>query len=124
MRFLLDQDVYGLTRRFLSDLGHDVLTASQAGSAQVSDLELLEKAKSLDRILVTRDRDFGALAHTRNIGAGIIYLRVLPTTVESVHAELRRVLNSHSEAEIASAFVVVEPVMGDVANLANSHQLR
>lgn len=109
MKFLLDQDVYALTRRFLSDLGHDVLTASQTASAQASDLELLEKARSLNRILVTRDRDFGALVHARNIGAGIVYLRVLPTTVGSVHAELRRVLASHSEAELAGAFVVVEP---------------
>ena len=26
MRFLLDQDVYALTARFLRDLGHDVVT--------------------------------------------------------------------------------------------------
>jgi len=27
VRFLLDQDVYALTARFLRDLGHDVVTA-------------------------------------------------------------------------------------------------
>lgn len=30
MKFLLDQDVYALTERFLRGLGYDVITASEA----------------------------------------------------------------------------------------------
>jgi hypothetical protein len=31
MRFLIDQDVYAVTIRFLSGLGHDVVTAAPLG---------------------------------------------------------------------------------------------
>jgi predicted nuclease of predicted toxin-antitoxin system len=31
MRFLLDQDVYATTARFLEQLGHEVVQASQLG---------------------------------------------------------------------------------------------
>jgi hypothetical protein len=33
MRFLTDQDVYAVTIRILSDLGHDVVAAAQLGLA-------------------------------------------------------------------------------------------
>ncbi len=36
MKFLTDQDVYAMTSRFLSGLGHDVVTAGQLGMAQAS----------------------------------------------------------------------------------------
>ncbi len=61
MRFLTDQDVYAITNRFLSGLGHDVVTAAQLGLAQAEDLELLRVAQNQGRIFVTRDRDFSGL---------------------------------------------------------------
>ena len=59
MRFLLDQDLYAVTVRLLRDLGHDTLTASEAGLATVADSELLRAEVEQQRVLVTRDRDFG-----------------------------------------------------------------
>ena len=61
MKFLLDQNVYATTLRFLGDLGHDVIPVAQIGLAQASDEELLKTAQELGRIFVTRDRDFGSL---------------------------------------------------------------
>jgi predicted nuclease of predicted toxin-antitoxin system len=58
MMFLLDQDVYTLTERFLKALGHDVQTAAEAGLSTADDSVLLECAQKMGRILVTRDRDF------------------------------------------------------------------
>ena len=60
MKFLLDQDVYATTVRFLRSLSHDVLTASERGQATATDSHLLQMARRLGRILVTRDRDFGS----------------------------------------------------------------
>ena len=34
MKFLLDQDVYASTARFLGDLGHDVVPVAQIGLSQ------------------------------------------------------------------------------------------
>ena len=50
MRFLADQDVYAVTIRFLSNLGHDVVRAAQLGLAQAEDPELLRMAHAQGRI--------------------------------------------------------------------------
>ena len=109
MRLLLDQDVYAVTARFLNGLGHDIVLAGEAGLSRATDLEVLNKAREDRRILVTRDRDFGGLVFTEVVEAGVIYLKIGPTTVNSVHQELRRALEEHSEDQVRRAFVVVEP---------------
>jgi predicted nuclease of predicted toxin-antitoxin system len=77
--------------------------------SRAQDQEILRVAQEQNRILVTRDRDFGNLVFVRELGAGVIYLRLLPSTLNVVHAELERVLNLHMETELARAFVVLEP---------------
>jgi len=109
MRFLLDQDVYAATARFLLDLGHDVVLVASIELSRAQDQEILRVAQEQKRVLVTRDRDFGNLVFVRELGAGVIYLRVLPSTLNAVHAELERVLNLHTETQLAQAFVVIEP---------------
>lgn len=109
MRFLTDQDVYATTVRFLRDLGQDVVTAAQLGMSRASDGALLQTAKAQERILVTRDRDFGHLVIVRGLATGVAYLRMLPSSIAAVHAELERVLARYSEATLLHAFVVVEP---------------
>jgi predicted nuclease of predicted toxin-antitoxin system len=108
VKFLLDQDVYGATARFLAGLGHDTVQVAQIGLSQASDERLLAVAQEQGRILITRDRDFGALVSVKGLGAGVLYLRVLPSTQDSVHEELARVLKSHPEEKLRKAFVVVE----------------
>ncbi len=109
MKFLLDQDVYASTARFLSGLGHDVLPVSKIGLSRASDSDVLKTSREQDRIFVTRDRDFGGLVFVQNLKVGVVYLRMLPSTQNVVHQELARVLQDHSEAELKKAFVVVEP---------------
>jgi predicted nuclease of predicted toxin-antitoxin system len=109
MRFLVDHDVYAITTRYLNELGHDVVTVVQIGYAQADDSDLLRLAKEQSRIFVTRDRDFGGLVFVKGLGVGVIYLRILPSTQNSVHKELKRVLEKYSENELMKAFVVVEP---------------
>lgn len=109
MKFLADQDVYATTVRRLRKAEHDVETASEQGLASANDERLLEVALEKERILVTRDRDFGELVFVRKMGAGVLYLRVQPSTLEAVHKELMRVLRQHEEAALRRAFVVVEP---------------
>lgn len=108
MKFLLDQDVYAATARFLSGLGHEVVPVAQIGLAQADDEQLLKAAQDQGRILVTRDRDYGSLVFIKTQGAGVLYLRLLPSTQNSVHNELERVLKTYSEEELMKAFVVIE----------------
>jgi predicted nuclease of predicted toxin-antitoxin system len=88
-------------------LGHDVVTAAELGQSRAADEELLHIAQRLDRIFVTRDRDFGALVFIKAASAGVIYLRILPNTLDAVHAELARVLENHLTDELEKGFVVV-----------------
>lgn len=109
MRFLLDQDVYAATARFLTALGHDVLPVAEAGLSRASDTDLLKAACDQGRLFVTHDKDFGGLVFVHTMGRGVIFLRMTPATLDAVHRELARVLTEHSETELEQAFVVVEP---------------
>lgn len=109
MRFLLDHDIYATTARFLADLGHDVVPVAQIGLAQAEDETLLRVAQEQNRLFVTRDRDFGGLVFVQALGAGVLYLRILPSTQHSAHQELARVLATYAEEELRRGFVVVEP---------------
>ena len=108
MRLLLDQDVYAVTARFLGDLGHDTILVAQLGLSQAEDREILRVAQEESRILVNRDRDFGNFVFVQALGAGVLYLRMLPSARNAVHAELERVLTTYTEEELVRAFVVVE----------------
>jgi len=109
MRLLLDQDVYAGTERFLIQAGHDVTPVVLLGLSRAGDEEILRAAQEQNRILVTRDRDFGNLVFVKALGSGVLYLRILPRTLNAVHSQLETVLNTYSAAELARAFVVVGP---------------
>ena len=108
MKLLVDQDVYAVTASFLGGLGHDVVPVAQVGLSRAEDKEILREAQKQNRILVTRDRDFGNLVFVQALGAGVLYLRMLPSTQNAVHTELERVLNTYTEEELTRAFVVIE----------------
>jgi len=109
MKFLLDHDVYGATARFLTGLGHEIVQVGHVGLAQAEDEDLLKVAQAQGRLFVTRDRDFGGLVFVNALGAGVLYLRILPSTQNAVHQELARVLTTYTEEELQKAFVVIEP---------------
>lgn len=118
MRLFLDHDVYAITARFLEDLGHDVVTAGTSGHGQTDDSELLRIARDDDRLLVTRDRDFGRLVFVSRAGSGIIYMRLNPADLSAAHKELKRVLETYSESDLKEAFVVVETGRHRFRNIA------
>ena len=84
-------------------------SAAALGASQFSDEGLLDLAHEKGCILVTRDRDYGGLVFLRRLAVAVIYLRILPSTQNSVHQELETVFDSYSEDELGKAFVVVEP---------------
>jgi len=109
VKFLLDQDVYTVTARFLCSLGHNVVRVAQIGRSQADDEELLKIAQGQGCLFVTRDRDYGNLVFAKGLGAGVLYLRILPSTLNATHSELERVLKTYPEEVLMKAFVVIEP---------------
>lgn len=84
-------------------------TAAERGMSRSEDADLLRAAGIEERVFVTRDRDYGGLVFVQALGSGVLYLRVLPSTLQTVHAELERVLALYDEEELRGSFVVVEP---------------
>ena len=109
MKLLLDQDVYAVTVRFLKDLGHEIIPVAELGLAEADDEELLSVAQEQNCLFVTRDRDFGHLVFVRELATGVLYLRILPSTLNVVHDELANVLKIYSQQKLRQAFVVIEP---------------
>ena len=89
MKFLLDQDVYAATLRFLSGLGHDVIPVAQIGLAQATDEDLLKTAQDQNRIFVTRDRDFGNLENYHLSVSGFL------AELDRMNLDVREYLWSH-----------------------------
>lgn len=84
MRLLVDENVPGLAIRSLRSLSHDVLEVAPGSS----DTAVLERATAEARLLITFDRDFGALVHRSGqaANAGILLVRLVPTTPEEAGA--------------------------------------
>ncbi len=110
MRFFADQDVYGGTIAFLRSQRHDIQTAREASLSSAPDQEVLHHALEVERILLTRDSDYGSLTFlSAQPSTGIIFLRIARPTISQVHDELLRLLAEHTEEELHNLFIVVEP---------------
>ncbi|MEL6263090.1 MAG: DUF5615 family PIN-like protein [Cyanobacteria bacterium J06626_6] len=68
VKFLLDQDVYRVTVKFLLSASFDVVSVSQLGLSRAPDTEVLSTAQSQGRILITRDRDLWQLSLRAVVG--------------------------------------------------------
>lgn len=109
MRFLADQGVYAVTLRLLQQENHDVVTAAELDMSESEDIELLQQAHQDDRLMLTRDRDYGRLVfHQAAPACGVIYLRITPRSLAAVHMELLSVLDQYREKDLRRSFVVVE----------------
>lgn len=108
MRFLADHDVYFSTVQELRHAGHDVVTAKELQMETADDSDLLTKAKALDRIFMSRDKDFGTLVFLHALTApGVIFLRISPMDVVAVHRVLHRLLHEQSEELLKRSYCVI-----------------
>ena len=106
MRLLADQNFPSQAVDKLRNLGHDVAWI-QEDSPGLPDEEVLDHAARESRLLLTLDKDFGALAFQSGLPAecGILLFRVLPVPAQV--AELaERVIQA--EADLQGNFTVVE----------------
>ena len=77
MLFLLDQGVPRSTAPALSDLGFSAQHVGELGMATATDAEVLDKARTLEAVVVTLDADFHMLlAINRSTSPSVIRIRV------------------------------------------------
>lgn len=98
MRLLADENFPGDAVQALRQAGHDVVWIAEnaPGSA---DREVLGRAESEDRILITFDKDFGELAFRARLAAssGIILFRITMQSAAYVASIATAVINSRSD---------------------------
>jgi predicted nuclease of predicted toxin-antitoxin system len=88
----------------------DIRHVGEVGLWGAADSEILSWAQPDGWIIVTYDEDF-ADARMYPVGshAGVIRLRVWPTTIEETEQALGRVLREVTEADLQGALVIVDP---------------
>jgi predicted nuclease of predicted toxin-antitoxin system len=113
----------GVSRRVAEVLrraGYDIVHASELGLARSPDRELLERAASDRRTLVTFDLDFAEIAsQAPQNTSGVILLRLRNASNEWVLRRLRIVLGACREELRAGAIVSVGDSRYRVREFAN-----
>jgi predicted nuclease of predicted toxin-antitoxin system len=106
MKILLDTCVWGKAKIRLMEEGHDVKWAGD-WPEDPGDLEILSRAHSEGRVLVTLDKDFGELAIVRNIPhSGII--RLVDISARKQADICIYVLEQYSDTVKSGAIITVE----------------
>jgi predicted nuclease of predicted toxin-antitoxin system len=103
---------------WLRDAGHDVVHLRDEQLHRMTDPDILAKAASEGRVVLTFDLDFGEiLATTRERAVSVVVFRLQDTRTDRVIERLRDVLTQSSEALSESAIIVVEDAQHRVRRL-------
>jgi predicted nuclease of predicted toxin-antitoxin system len=108
LRLYLDQMFQVEVAQVLRAQGYDVIRASETGQARADDRQILDKAISEGRILITLDEHFGdwvILPLSRHFG--VIRLKVHPTTPENILKVLVPFLSLYSQEQISDYLVIL-----------------
>jgi len=94
---------------WLTQHGHDAIHAAQAGLHRATDDEIIDRARSESRIIVTADLDYPRLlAMEQAISPGLILFRGGDFSEAECVSRLERALKSVSSEELSNSIVVVE----------------
>ena len=97
MRFLVDESTGRETALRLRAEGHDVVSVFDELRGAADD-ELLRRAHEEHRVIVTNDKDFGALVvRDQRPHAGVILLRMTDTSAPSKLSAIRQVVATYGE---------------------------
>ena len=107
MRWLVDECVdAGLVSR-LRAAGYDVVYMAEVAPA-ASDAEVMTRARSEGRVLLTEDKDFGELAFRRGRTiTGVVLLRIDPAMRELKGARLEAAISRFGE-ELLGRYTTIE----------------
>jgi predicted nuclease of predicted toxin-antitoxin system len=108
LRLYLDQMFRVDVADALHDQGYNVVRVSETGHARADDQQILQKAISENRVLVTLDQHFGdwvVLPLSRH--PGVIRLRLHPATSENVLKLLIPFLRLHTQEQFKDHLVIL-----------------
>ena len=108
LKLYLDQMLRLDVAQALRDEGHDVMRASEIGQARADDYEILQKAISENRILITLDEHFGdwvILPLSKH--PGVIRLKVNPATSKNAINLILPFLRLYSSEHFTNRLVIL-----------------
>ena len=109
MRFLADAGISPRTVEFLRGQGHEAVHVRELGLQRASDREIVDKALSESRVLLTFDLDFSEILalHVLN-GPSTVVFRLADERPDAVNRRLEVVLSEQASALAAGALVLIE----------------
>jgi predicted nuclease of predicted toxin-antitoxin system len=109
MRFLLDMNLPPQLATWLCGQGHDALHVIDDGLAASSDQEILMRAATERRVVISFDLDFGdIIGAARQSGTGVVLLRLRSTRQAHIRQRLQVAITHAGEAMEEGAVVLVE----------------
>lgn len=108
MKFVADEGIDIQIVNSLRANGHDILYIAEFASGSLDDV-ILKLANEEDRILMTRDKDFGELVfRDKMIHSGIILNRLYKLSSEKKAQLILKVIGELQE-QLIGAFTVIQP---------------
>jgi len=108
MKFLLDMGLARSTANFLRNQGHDAVHLRDQGLQRLDDRDIIDKARTEGRVILTHDLDFGRLiALSRGRFPSVITFRLSNMQPAQVNHYLAQVLNRFAEQLESGALVSV-----------------
>jgi predicted nuclease of predicted toxin-antitoxin system len=110
LRLYLDQCLRLEVAEALRSEGYDVLRASEVGQARADDFEVLQRANSERRILITFDEHFGDwVVLPLREHSGVIRIKVNPATPANAINLVVPFLKGRSQAQFQNKLVILSP---------------
>jgi len=108
LRIYLDQCLRAEVALALRTEGHDVLRAVEVGQDRADDHQILQRAISDDRILVTLDEHFGnwAILPLKE-HRGVIRLKIHPATHQNAIRILIPFLKKHTQRDFINQLIIL-----------------
>jgi predicted nuclease of predicted toxin-antitoxin system len=109
VKFLVDMALSPTLARWLQDQGHDALHAAAIGLARSPDAEIMARAKSEDRIIITADLDYPRLlALSAAAGPAVILFRGGDWKENQAIDRLAAAMAIIADDELSKSVVVIE----------------
>ncbi len=118
MRVIAKENVSATVIRELREQGHDVVSVKESMRSAPDDV-VLRRAALENRLVITHDKDFGALAFQWGLPAasGVILFRLVGTNPDADNQRVLRVLGQRTDG--AGPFSVVTDDRIRMRSLAN-----
>jgi len=108
MKFLLDMGLARSTASFLRKQGYDAVHLRDQGLQRLDDRDIIDKARTEGRVILTHDLDFGRLvALSQNRLPSVITFRLSNMQPAQVNHYLAQVLDRFAEQLESGALVSV-----------------